>query len=473
MSKLKTGILFTSVLAVVALPLAYLRNWLLSQFGESVVADYAIILLISSIVSTFFLFGASTVYSMYLPKISDTKKQVHFIFSSSAISIGFLIIGVILVFLFPEISTSFISDKRDVSDSLIEISFFIIVFGLGQIVLYSLIGLEEYKISAVLNNIQPLVVVIFLSILYFAYYDLFLNNSFSFSILLVSSIWLLNFFIGLKRIFQKKIISFSWFLPPGFWKQATFIHLGTLLSFSYGYIDQILVLSLLGRTELAVFFLTIQVAGLVNFISLKLMQVFQSSFSSILNSNANNEHSTLTNLYNQLASYNIFISFSIAIFLVIFGDDVMLMFSKSMNFNSSHLFILVWTFFIGSLGGIHSTILQAKEKNEAFFTNNVIVVFTQIILSVFLVKAYGVLGVIIARLVSTVLGQIGLAFLLKKKSNIDFFSPLTYFTLVAFVLAVYFLMGTEPSFWLRSIVFITLSIGSMKLLKIDIRKLWN
>lgn len=469
MSKLKAGILITTILSVLSLPLSYMRNWLLSQFGEIVVADFAIILMISSVIGTFFLFGASTVYSMYLPKIDEKSKQINFIISSSLISLALLLIGSVLFFCFPVFSMSLMNNDKDISKAIFNIIFFIFVFGIGQLIMYSLIGLQKYKISAYLNFTQPIVVVVFLFLVYFYDAQTILEDSFSILILLISCIWVINSLVGVGSIFHKEKVNYFWFLPNGFWKQAIYVHLGTVLTFLYSYVDQILVLSYLGKKELATYFLTIQVARLVNFISLKLLQVFQSSFASTLKEKTVDGTLKLKKIYNKISRYNLFISFCIAVLLVLFGSDIMSIFSKSMNFNNEYLFFLVLIFFIGSQAGIHSQVIQAKEKNELFFFNNVVIVLIQVFLSLLLVENYGVLGIIFARLISTIWAQFSLAIILNKKCGVNFYSPKIYCTLIFVLISIYYISLYEIYFVIRVPIFLIVTLILMKILKIDIK----
>lgn len=472
MSKLKTGILITTILSVLSLPLSYVRNWILSQFGEIMVADFAIVLLLSSIVSTFFLFGASTVYSIYIPKLDNKQKKVNFIISASILSLVLLILGSLIVIAYPTFTISYIDSHKDFTKSLFQVIFFFFVFGLGQMVMYALIGLREYKISAYLNFTQPFIVVVFLFFIYFFNGADLITDSFSLIIISISCIWIINILVGAKSIFYNRVFKYSWFLPKGFWRQAIYVHLGTVLTFLYGYVDQILVLSYLGKNELATYFLTIQVARLVNFISLKLLQVFQSSFAASLKNKTNEGIVKLKNLYNEIAKYNLFISFGIAVFLVLFGDDIMLLFSKTMSFNSQYLFYLVLTFFIGSLGGIHSQVIQAKEENETYFLNNVFLVVIQVALSIYLVKDYGVLGIISARFITTFLGQIGLVYILKRKCDINLYSPYKYLGLIVLIPIIYYFLGSNYSILFKSIFFVLIMVSLLKVLKINIKKLW-
>jgi O-antigen/teichoic acid export membrane protein len=435
MSKLRTGIIVTSLLSVISLPLTYLGNWLLSLFGSDTVANYAIILLVSNIVSTFFLYGASTVYSIYLPKLASQSDRLSFIVSSSIISGILFISGGLLVVLIPDSLFTVIVIDGDINSTLVSIIIFSIIFATGQIIMYSLIGLQEYKISAILNTTQPFILaIILIVVLAFGYKDQFNNSSLQYLILICTFIWVLNIIVGLKEVINDKPNSnIRWYLPTGFWKQSGFIHFGTILTFIYGYVDQILVLGFLGKKELATYFLTMQVARLVIFFSRRLQQVFQSTFADEIGRMENNGF-TLNKLYSSISKYNIFTSFFISIVLIYFGIEIMQVFENSIDFKIEYLVLLVSSFFAASLGGINSTIIQAKEKNDVFLINNIIVVAIQLILSIILVKSHGIIGVIIARFFSVIIGQLGLTYILKKACDIQFYQPFRFIILNLFII---------------------------------------
>ncbi len=466
-SKLRFGVIIYLLLSLLSLPLGYYRNWILSKFCFEAVGNYALVILVSNIVTTFLLFGGQNVYATFLPKISRRSDKFSFIFSSSLISATLLIAFCMLLLMFPTLITSLLSKDID-SKHINIILFFIMSFGLGQLLSYSMIGLQEYGVSAFLNNSQLFVICTVLTINMFLFADYFIANSFSFLLWLIGGVWLINS-LGCIYIIRRKLITrFKLNLPAGYWKQAIFSHLGTIQTFFYNYIDQLLIFSFLGKVELAKYFLTIQLAKLVSFLTLRLSAVFQSSFATIL-PQGNKEQQE--NLYEKIAKHCSFLSFCISSFLVLFGYEVLILFGKSMKYEHTFLFLLVFRYFFGCLGNVHSMIIVANEKNESFFIANTIVVIIQVTVSIILIKPLGIMGVIIAHIASCLVGQILLAVIIRKQCNINFYKPMKFISMVLLLAAIYGFTFWKPNLLGKGIIFLISVFFTLFFLQIKIKEI--
>lgn len=469
-SRLKLGVLFFSFFSILSLPLGYLRNWLLSKISVEAVSAFALINILIGLISTFFIFGATNVYSTFLPKIDEKAKQFQFVVSSYVNSIVLmLVMFLIFYYLYPYLPKEIIGELR-ISNWWI-MFFFTFFFGLAQVAVSALIGLREYKLSACLSNSQIFAVTTFLLLVLGGYFSYFKGNELNSFFLLIGSVWCIVFCTAIFALSKKLPVSFKWFLPQGYWSQAIFIHLGTILTFLYLYVDQIIVLSYLGANELAQYFLIVQIASLVTFIPIKLGNVFQSTFASLLRCNGKDENAQLTKQYHKVAKYTLLLTFSIALTFILFNKEVLGLFANKIALNNWWFSLLILRYFIGSLGNVHAMIIIAKEKNRSYFTMNAIMVLLQIILSVLFVTRYGILGIIIAFIITTVVAQINLIYLLIYKCKIRLFSMRTLgalFIVLCFFVA---LNHYDIAFVIRLCLYLLSVLLSLKILNVNIKPL--
>ena len=285
------GAIWVTMTSAVAVPLAYYRNWILGridQMGE-VVGSYAIIILFYQVVTTFVIFGGSSVVTNCLPKITRKEDKSSFLFTYSLISILLVVVFVTLLNLFPGTVSMLI--RRPVDTATLRILSFlapIIVF--SQMITFSLAGFMDFRLSSVLSQIQLFFVCI-LATSAILFFPRFLHSHAI--VILAVTVGLANLVviaIGVIRVFRlvsKFIIKLH--LPKGFWRFAGFVHLNTFSSFAYQSIDQLFVLVALGTKELGAYFVLWQCAQLITFIPQRIGQVMLASFSHLVASRNHNE----------------------------------------------------------------------------------------------------------------------------------------------------------------------------------------
>lgn len=465
-SRLTIGIIVFTFFSFLSLPLGYIRNWLLSSISIEFVSAFASVNIFVGVVSTFFVFGATNVYSTFLPKIKESTKQSEFVFSSYVNSMALMILMSVIFFLGYTRLPNNLIEKLQISNWG-AVFFFIFFYGIGQISVNVLIGLREYKLSALLNNLQIFVVTTFLFLIFVGLLPKFVDYEFNIFLYLIGLVWCFVFIVFLCYFISHKGCSIKYCLPKGYWSQAIFVHLGTILSFLYGYADQILVLGYLGEKELAQYFLIVQIASLITFLPIRLGNVFQSSFSATLVDEPNS-NTSLVLQYNKIARYMLLLTFSISSFFVLFNNEILSIFNHSLKLNSLCFILLVVRYFIGSLGSIHSMIILSKEKNFSFFLMNTYMVIIQLFLSFILVKNYGVFGIIIALILSTIVGQFNLAYLLVYKCNIRHFSISKLLLLLLLLVLIILLSFIPINIFLKLIILIIAILVVMKMLKVNI-----
>ncbi|WP_303207250.1 lipopolysaccharide biosynthesis protein [Bacteroides oleiciplenus] len=466
-NKLAIGVAFFAFFSFLSLPLGYVRNWLLSSISIEFVSAFASINIFIGLVNTFFVFGATNVYSTFLPKIKDPSKQSQFVFSSYLNSAILMILMSVFFFLYYSKLPNNIIGTLQISNWLL-VFFFIIFYGFGQTGVNTLIGLREYKLSAILNSAQILFVTVFLLLIIIGLLPKFVGYEFNTFLCLIGSVWCFVFVIFLCYFVPRKGFHIRYYLPKGYWSQAFFVHLGTILTFLYGYADQILVLGYLGEMELAQYFLIVQIASLITFLPIRLGNVFQSGFSTILADNTQKANLELTLQYNKIARYILLLTFLISSILVLFNREILSIFSNNLKLNSLCFLLLVIRYFIGSLGNIHSMIIISKEKNLSFFLMNTYMVIIQIVLSLVFVRTHGVLGIVVSFIISTIIAQLNLAYLLVKKCRIQHFDIKILFVVFLLLIVLIFLSFVFVNIFARIALFVFAVFIVVRLLKTDI-----
>ncbi len=99
------GAIWVTLTSIAAVPLTYYRSWALGRIGDSgdVVGQYAIILIFIGILSTFVLFGGSSVVTNFLPKILRREDKSAFLLTYALISVACVMFFVLLINIFPSV----------------------------------------------------------------------------------------------------------------------------------------------------------------------------------------------------------------------------------------------------------------------------------------------------------------------------------------------------------------------------------
>ena len=176
----------------------------------------------------------------------------------------------------------------------------------------------------------------------------------------------------------------------------------------------------------------------------------------------------LTLQYNKIARYILLLTFLISSVLVLFNREILSIFSNNLELNSLCFLLLVIRYFIGSLGNIHSMIIISKEKNLSFFLMNTYMVIIQIVLSLIFVRTHGVLGIVVSFIISTIIAQLNLAYLLVKKCRIQHFDIKILFIVFLLLIVLIFLSFVFVDIFARIALLVFAVFIVVRLLKTDI-----
>ena len=280
----KRGAIWVTLTSAAAVPLAYYRNWILGRIGETgeVVGNYAIILLFFQIVVAFVLFGGCSVVTNFLPKINRDENKSAFLSAYSLISIVAVVVFVTVMNLFPGMVSLLIRKQVDVP-ILRVLSFLAPIIVLSQMVVFSLAGLMEFRLSSLLSQIQLFLVCILATTAFFVFPQFLQDHAVIIIAVTVGTANLAVIAIGSTRVIRSVSgLVTGLHLPSGFWRFAGFVHLNTVCTFAYSSVDQLFVLAVLGTRELGAYFVLLQCARLIGFVPSRIGQVMLASSSTLV-----------------------------------------------------------------------------------------------------------------------------------------------------------------------------------------------
>lgn len=463
----RRGAIWVTLTSAVAVPLAYYRNWILGGIGEAgeVIGNFALILLFIQLVVTFAIYGGSSVVTNFLPKIKREEDKSAFLFTYSFISLMAVLIFVALINLFPCI-VSFLIRKPVDEETLYVFSFSSPIIVLSQLVIFSLAGLMEFRLSSVLNHLQLFFVCTLATVAHF-FFSQFLQQHVV--IILISTVCVANLIvfvigsIGVKRALKR--FKARLYLPTGFWRFSGFIHLNTVSTFTYHSIDQIFVLATLGIKELGAYFILLQCAQLINFVPQRIGQVMLASFSHLV---SNESHEDLRRAYVKLCRIILIMSTSLALFIVLFSQPIAGIFGEWYADRHIYLVMLALIAQLGSLGSINSMLIMAKERTGVFLINSIVLISIQLVVTMILLDDFGIYAVIAGKAAASASAQIGLFSIIRwRLGDISLSPPYEYWIVLltvvsAGVISIYW--GPLSLVW-AGVIFILLLLVFLSLIR--------
>jgi len=148
----------------------------------------------------------------------------------------------------------------------------------------------------------------------------------------------------------------------------------------------------------------------------------------------NDQISRMVELWKGATKEITFLLLPIFVFCVFFGKDIIIIFYGIDYEYSGFLFQIYSLRFIGSVV-LFSLTMGAIGLQNWVFINSIVGLVLNFVLNYFLITQYGVLGAIIATILSTYIGYLICISILKLKANISFkdYFPLRFYILVLFV----------------------------------------
>jgi O-antigen/teichoic acid export membrane protein len=177
----------------------------------------------------------------------------------------------------------------------------------------------------------------------------------------------------------------------------------------------------------------------INALETIIMQVFNAIVASVGNLNATEDKSKIKNIFDKIFFINFWIfSFCSICLLVLFNDFIYLWVGKDYLFSFSIVIILCICFY---LKGMRRTVLTFRDATGSFYYDRhkpLVEAVINLVVSILLAKKYGVAGIFIGTIISTVTTSLWVEpYVLYKhifNMNVkDYFKRLTKYTLIGLV----------------------------------------
>jgi O-antigen/teichoic acid export membrane protein len=421
------GSFWVTLFSLLSIPLTFFLNWLLGYFDSTgtMLGNYAILIVFINTVTTFVLFGGSSVLTNFLPKIDNNSDKGKFVFTYSIIVFIFLIIFCLLLIIFPFLSQQLLGEEI-ISNNFLALFFITPLIAISEIVIYSLQGIMLYKKASFLPQLRIIIIIVFILIF-------LLNNkryTIENSLLLFCCFYVLTYLaviliakndvpIKVGLYWNSKITSFS-----------VYSFFNTLNTYIFTNVDKIFILYYVSLKDVGVYYLLVQLASLIRFITIKLGQILLSSFSKLIH---DNDKPNVEKLYLKTTDLMILMSSFISFFLMLFSLYLPVIYGELFEGMIPIFILLIFCTNLRNIGSINSMYILANEKNRVFFISNTLSIAIQLIVTLLLIESYGLFGVVVARICSNIFSQTGLFWIVKNIGNIKI--PRLYFWSQGFLIA--------------------------------------
>ena len=437
-TNLKSGIFWMTVFSVIAIFIGFLRNYILSDnFAKTdVLGSYALVMLFFNAIMTFGLFGGSSLVSTLIPKEINFKKKIEIFYNNIYISLILSIFIFGLIYLNPSVLSIVFSDKIDFfiyKRSIVLIPIVII----SQMCIFWLQGNLNFKTSSFLSQCQifAFTLVIMLSYLNDSFKELIIRNPYLFFVylILIINVLIIIFVFKTEKLPFVSINKLN-FPKLNFFRLGFNLYLGTILTFIYLYYDQIMITKFIGLKELGFYFLILQLVDLIRFIPQRLGQIFLASFARMI---GDDDRISFQNIYKKSSENLLLLNLIISIGLIVSSKLLFNIFNIDYSKYGIIFMLLILVRNISGLGVINSMIILSKEKSRLFLYNSFLLICFQTLIIYFTIEAYGILSVVIAQLVSTITGQLGLWLIIKRNFAEINISKLFFANIILVLISIY------------------------------------
>lgn len=347
-----TGARWMLYLSASALLAGFFTNVILARAGVETLGFYSLLMLIVSMVQTFFVFGAANVLIQFIPNL-DLGDRPRFIFTYSILV--FLFGGVLLVLclLFPSILEVVFRQELEISISLYLVTLVPIL--LAQALVWAILQAElEGTILAISQNAVSWFYFVNIGALLslgmfggggdvarIVFWAVVLSNVIA---LAIGVYFLRREYFVLEK--SRKL----WFLPTGFWRFSITLHAGTLFNFLISNAAPVFILRELTIRDLGYFRAAMVFAGFVSWIPSVFDKAFYPSFTNLISKNLPTD-----DVYRKFSRINALSSGLVALVILLFTRELLTVFGKEFTEGS---FLLLALFSAGYV--VSSPFLQVN-----------------------------------------------------------------------------------------------------------------
>ena len=401
--------------------------------------------------SPFTSFGLGAVSSRYLPKW-EIKKQINLkndFVSTVSLLVCFLSLILALFIYIYKIKLlyffSFIYNNNQIiqPEFLYLIPIFLVLMILKHqtsILNQILIGFKELKKTVIYSNfigfpLKFLLVIILLSLgLDF--------KGYLYSEIITLIFILISFIVVLKNILKENYlfrINFKWVTKKVIVYASTFFLLGILSKFT-GFLDKWLLLKHVSINDVGIYYMAFTFINFLPIILKSINKIFAPIISEIWEQKNIKE---LQTLYHFFTKWSLILSFPLVFFVILFNEELMLLFGPDFVSGKRVLIILAIAHSIGIMFGSVRTILQMTDKHINIFWVEVFRTLFVVILMCVLVPKYKMDGAAFALGSGIIINNIINYFILYKHIRIkpykrSFWKIIIFIVLTTITLIIFF-----------------------------------
>ena len=338
LSRTFNGAKWMLYLSASALVAGFGTNVILGRMGPEVLGFYSLLMLIVSMVQTFFVLGASNVLVNYLPNLAgELKPKFVLTYTVLVYIFGLLFLGVCL--LFPSVLHVVFRSELDVS-----VGKYLALLApilIAQVLTWAILQSElKVAVLAVSQNAVSwfyLVNIGLLAALGIVHAGSATGlHDYIFLAVVLSNIVALALAVRYVRKDYLKTpdILHAWFLPPGFWKFTLALHFGTLFNFIISNAGPVFILRELGLRELGYFRAASVFAAFVSWVPSVFDKSFYPSFCNLVSRKLPTDDA-----YARFSRLNAMSSGLVALVIILFTRELLGVFGK--EFSEGAYFLLI------------------------------------------------------------------------------------------------------------------------------------
>lgn len=397
-------VLFISVMAI---PMQLLTSALISRVSPEASGTLGVLEIFYNAIISFFMLGGETGIVKLLTNQKGITSKKNFIIKYIFLCVIFFVIMTTILRLF-NIDIIKVITGREAQTSIL--MYAVAIFIIINNILLSYIKESEkfihYAIGIKLFNLGNLLAVL---VAYFIIKD---ANIEIILLLSMGVLQLLNiiYITAKEKIFYKLKKDGFEKLNIQIFKYIFFLHLSTILTFVYDKVDQIIVINKLGISILGGYYLIVKVVNMVKLIP----NTYNSTFYPYICKQLNKQNSN--NIFNTILSKNLLFIFPMTIVITLNSNLIItVLFGTEYLQYSLILQILTSVVLFSAPTPILNNYLYAIGLSKKYFFISLISIIVQIVIIYFSIDIVGIIGVSIARGISTILILIFCKLSLKKQ----------------------------------------------------------
>lgn len=403
----KGGITF--FFRMIAMGFSFLTMWFITNFyGESVFGRYSLALTVLQITSMIFALGLPTAFLSFTGAYSSQNMIKGFLFKSIKISIISVIIPTVIYFVFAQDISEYIFKKVNLSPYITILSISIPFMILHELLCYYFLSLKKFITYGLFMFILPnsffLLFLILSKQLLVESFFTFL--AFSLSIIITVLIGLLNVFFK-NTSPEYPIISTKDILNKSVPMMISGIFL-VLLNWT----DILMLGRFETESQIGIYNVAFKVGYLALFFVVSMNVVIMPKISELYHQNNFIEMKKIINKATQVV---IILTIPLAIFIIIFSENILSFFGKGFVIGSTTLIIITLGALFNAITGNVDQILN-MTNNQKLVRNIFIVGFgLNVILNFSLIPNYGIIGAATSSLITNVIVNIIFVIIIKRK----------------------------------------------------------